>query len=377
LAVQTMWVRHATGGMSSVEFMSYDQKREAFQGTARSIVWLDEECPEDIYAECLMRTMTTDGLMMITFTPLQGLTPFIASWLERSVVEVLDEQGRSQLRPAKSEVFAGIESADIPDDVDFLAAGPTPKDEKNTRYIVMASWDDSPHLTREQRDAMLLEFPVHQRDARSKGIPALGSGVIYPIPENDIKVAPFEIPESWPRCWGMDIDAGAGWTAAVWLAHDRNANTYYLYDCYKRSHAEPVVHAEAIKARGKWIPGVADAAALLVTHGDSQQVVAIYRKMGLDVVLPDKAVEAGIFDVWTLLSSGRLKVFASCAAFFEEFRLYRRDGKGRVVKQNDHVCDALRYSIRSGLARMKMKPGDKPEERDRSAFGGSQSSWMI
>ena len=376
LAVSSIWVRHTTGGVSTIEVKSFDQKRESFQGTTKAMCWLDEEPPEDIYGECLMRTMTSDGLMLVTFTPLQGLTPFIASWLEQSVVEVLDERGHSELRPAKSEVFKGIEVADLPDESDFKGAE-APKEEKGTRYIVMASWDDAPHLTREQKDAMLLEFPIHQRDARSKGIPALGSGVIYPIPEGDIRVAPFEVPDSWPRAYALDIDAGAGWTAALWGAHDRTSNVYYIYDCYKRSHAEPVIHAEAIKARGKWIPGVADAAALLVTAGDVEQMLSVYRRLGLDIVLPKKGVEAAIFQVWELLSAGRLKVFASCEAFFEEFRLYRRDGKGRIVKQHDHLCDCLSYLVVTGFPRAKTKPVKDDPMHDRGlSFEARALSWL-
>jgi phage terminase large subunit-like protein len=376
LAVSTIWVRHASGGISSIDLKSFDQKRESFQGTAKAGCWLDEEPPDDIYSECLMRTMTTDGLMLVTFTPLQGLTPFIASWLERSVVEVLDERGVSQLRPAKSEVFKGVETADVPDESDFVGLE-APAAEKGTRYIVMASWEDAPHLSREQKDAMLLEFPIHQRDARSKGIPALGSGVIYPIPEGDIRVAPFAIPDAWPRCWGLDTDSGAGWTACVWLARDPNANTYYLYDVYKRHHGELSGHIEAIKARGVWIPGVADAAALLVTAHDSQQVVTLYRQAGLDVVLPDKAVEAGISEVLSLFTAGRLKVFASCGAFFEEYRLYRRDGKGRIVKNNDHAVDAVRYACFSGIGRMRTKPLPKDaNETGLLSLSDRAQSWL-
>jgi len=73
-------------------------------------------------------------------------------------------------------------------------------------------------------------------------------------------------------------------------------------------------------------------------------------------------VETGLQEVWELLSGGRLKVFANCQAFFEEFRLYRRDDKGRVVKQHDHVCDCVRYLVRSGRQRMKTRPGT--EEKD-------------
>jgi len=77
---------------------------------------------------------------------------------------------------------------------------------------------------------------------RRRGFPALGSGTIYPVPEGGIRCAPFGIPEHWPRCFGLDTDAGAGWTACVWLAWDREANVGYVYDCFKRSHAEPAVN---------------------------------------------------------------------------------------------------------------------------------------
>ena len=63
----------------------------------------------------------------------------------------------------------------------------------------------------------------------------------------------------------------------------------------------------------------------------------MYQSMGLDLTPANNAVESGIYDVWTLLSAGKLKVFASCADWISEYRMYRRDDKGRVVKKNDHL----------------------------------------
>lgn len=67
-------VKHVSGKDSFLQFRSYDQGREAWQGTERDWVWLDEEPPMDIYTEALLRTMTTKGLLICTFTPLKGLT---------------------------------------------------------------------------------------------------------------------------------------------------------------------------------------------------------------------------------------------------------------------------------------------------------------
>jgi len=80
-AVQDIYVKHKSGGQSVLTLKSYDQKRESFQGTEQDFIWLDEEPPMDIYTECLLRTMTTNGLIMCTFTPLQGLSDVVLSYL--------------------------------------------------------------------------------------------------------------------------------------------------------------------------------------------------------------------------------------------------------------------------------------------------------
>jgi phage terminase large subunit-like protein len=80
-AVETAWIRHSSGGVSILGFKSYAQGRESFQGTAKHLVWVDEECPFDIYLECLTRTMTTRGIIYLTFTPLQGLTETVLHFM--------------------------------------------------------------------------------------------------------------------------------------------------------------------------------------------------------------------------------------------------------------------------------------------------------
>lgn len=83
-AVEFIYVRHKSGGESIINLKSYDQRREAFQGGKPRVIWLDEECPEDIYGECLTRTMTNNGRVMLTFTPLQGLTQVVKSFVDDS-----------------------------------------------------------------------------------------------------------------------------------------------------------------------------------------------------------------------------------------------------------------------------------------------------
>lgn len=74
-------IQHVSGGWSKLQFRSYDQGREAWQGTERDVVWFDEEPPEPIYTEGLLRTMTTQGIVIATFTPLNGLTNVALSFM--------------------------------------------------------------------------------------------------------------------------------------------------------------------------------------------------------------------------------------------------------------------------------------------------------
>jgi phage terminase large subunit-like protein len=109
--VDTLWIRqderhHGAPCTSTLEFKAYAQGRLSFQGTAKHGIWLDEEPPDagneaggggepsgngDIYTECLMRTATTDGIVLATFTPLRGLTPFVNDYLMTGLMA--DESG--------------------------------------------------------------------------------------------------------------------------------------------------------------------------------------------------------------------------------------------------------------------------------------------
>jgi phage terminase large subunit-like protein len=92
-AVDTVYVKHYDDhgdqdGVSQLGLKSYDQGRIAFQGTEQDGIWLDEECPMDVYTECLIRTMTTSGLIYLTFTPLKGLTDVVMSFMPKGTEEV-------------------------------------------------------------------------------------------------------------------------------------------------------------------------------------------------------------------------------------------------------------------------------------------------
>jgi len=190
---------------------------------------------------------------------------------------------------------------------------------------------------------MLAAIPPYQRDARTKGIPQLGAGAIYPVPESEIVVNDFQIPPHYFRGYGLDV----GWnkTAAIFGALDRDTDVLYLYSEHYKGEAEPVIHAQGIKARGNWIPGRIDPAARGRGQRDGEQLLHDYRNLGLKVTPAINAVESGIYKVWERLSTGRLKVFKSLENWLAEFRIYRRDEKGKIIKDFDHLMDSTRYLI--------------------------------
>lgn len=222
----------------------------------------------------------------------------------------------------------------------------------SSKYMVQAGWADVPHIDPDTQRELLENTPPHLRDARSKGTPSLGAGAIYPIEQSEFIVDPFAIPAHFAKGYGMDV----GWnrTAAAFGAWDRDNDVLYIYAEHYRGHAEPSVHADSIKARGEWLIGACDWAGTDQSTGE--RLIEIYQQLGLNVVRAEKGVEAGLLEVWQLLSSGRLKVFRSCQNWLNEHRLYRRDDKGRIVKQYDHLMDATRYLVRLRASVMRTKP---------------------
>lgn len=230
------------------------------------------------------------------------------------------------------------------------------------KFAIQSSWEDTPHLSEQAREEMLAGIPAYQRDSRTKGIPQLGAGAIYPVSEDEVLCDPFIIPDWMTQCYALDV----GWnkTAALWGAWDQDADVVYLYAEHYRGQAEPAIHAAAIRARGEWIPGVIDPASRGRGQKDGESLLRIYRDdLHLQLETANNAVESGIYEVWTRLSTGRLKIFRTLQNFLAEYRIYRRDDNGKVVKENDHLMDCARYLVMSGLRIATVRPPSMWKQR--------------
>lgn len=253
------------------------------------------------------------------------------------------------------------------------------------RRVIFASWADVPHLTEAMKNAQLEGMDPHLRDARTRGIPFLGSGAVYPLTTDVFEIKPFAIPDHWPRAYGFDV----GWnrTAAIWGAIDPANDVLYLYDEHYVAEENPNTHANSImgigassKQRAKWIPGVIDPASNGRSQKDGTVLMETYQRLGMDVQNAVNAVDAGIHEVWLRMSSGRLKVFSTLQFFFKEYLLYRRTKDGKIVKNKqrpDHLMDAMRYLVISGIQRMKAVPYQADENAEwGDPHAQSGQSWM-
>jgi phage terminase large subunit-like protein len=318
-AFEILRVKHVTGGVSTIVLKTYEQGSDTWLGAAVDFIWVDEECPKDVYDEALIRTMTTKGSMITTFTPLNGMTEVVLGFLENS----------------------------------------QETDAKHPKHVTICKWDDVPHLTEEEKATMLASTAPQLRKARSEGDPTVGSGLLYPIHRDNIIVDDFKIPVYWPKLYGMDV----GWnnTAAIWGAWDRDNDIIYLYSEHKQGESEPVIHAKSIHARGKWIKGVIDPASRGRSQIDGESLYMLYRKEGLKIYPADNSVEAGIYECWQRFSTGRMKIFKSMSATLREMSLYQRDMKGKIVKANDHLMDAMRYLCQAQPNMWSLPIQDRPK----------------
>lgn len=322
-ALDSVTVKHVSGGNSTLLFKAYEQGRGKWQANTVDFVWFDEEPPEDVYFEGITRTNATKGLIALTFTPLKGMSSVVA----RYVLET------------------------SPD-----------------REVTTMTIDDALHYTDEERAKIIASYPAHERDARTKGVPSMGSGRIFPVIEEEITVQPFDIPKHWPQIGGMDF----GWdhpTAGVHCAWDRDNDIFYVTGCYRQREQTPIVHAAAMKRWGTWLPWAWPHDGLQHDKGSGEQLKQQYEDQGLNM-LPDKAtfddgtngVEAGLSDMLQRMQTGRWKVFSGCSEWFEEFRLYHRDD-GKVVKERDDVICGSRYALM-----MKRFAETKPNSQSEPKF---------
>jgi phage terminase large subunit-like protein len=329
------YIRHISGGVSKLRFKSYEQREGAWQAETLDLIHLDEEPPPKIYSEAVTRTASTSpdhhGMILLSMTPLKGVTSLMLKYMQ-SVI--FDDEGNE------------VETKKV-----------APLEVHNSRVYVLASHDDADHLTDKEKKRLYLSYSPEEREARTKGIPSLGSGLVYPVREELYVISPIQIPDYWPRCYGLDF----GWhhpTAAVFLAHDQDNDVVYAYAEYAANRMTPQHHAyELIKQGADWMPGAYDYAGEATAATDGANVVDLYKQAGLRSLIPadKRSVSKGIYTILQRMENGKFKVFSNLTKLLTEIRMYSRDENGKINKGNDDLLDAMRYGITTALPIARIK----------------------
>ena len=317
-------IRHTSGENSSLHFKAYEMGVDKWQGRSVDVVWLDEEPSRELYSQAVTRTLDRRGMVYMTFTPEQGMTETVAAFMNSI------QKGQS---------------------------------------LTNATWDDaseqvkslngkSGHLDDNVMQQILSAYSPHEREMRRFGRPSIGSGLIFPIPEEDLMIDPIEIEDHWPRIAAIDF----GWdhpTAVVWCAIDQEEDTFYIYDCYRASKASPSSHSEVITQRPYFIPiayphdgnrrdsmGNPGLAEQYRSHGCNFRMEHFTNPPGLGQNKGSNSVEEGLMAMLQSMEAGKFKVFNTLPHWFEEFRMYHRK-EGKVVAIRDDLMSATRYAFQS------------------------------
>jgi phage terminase large subunit-like protein len=333
-AYDTLHIEHRTkgvlDGVSTIHFKSYEQGRPKFQGDTIDWGWGDEEGPKDIYDEFLTR-LRGDGIMFLTFTPLFGKTPLIMRFLENT--------------------------------------------HKNSKIVSMTI-DDAEHWTAEEKAARLAGYAKHERDARARGIPLLGTGLVFDTPiENITEPAIKTVPPYWKKLWAIDFGIGHPF-AAVLMLWDVDTDTIHIHHTYRMADQLPLMHAAAMVPIGQEVP-VAWPQDGTQRRDDGKPLAEQYRKLGLKML--DKhatfedgsiSTEAGILEMDQRMKTGRFKVASHLSDWLEEYGSYHRK-EGDIVKERDDLMSATRVGV---MARRFAKPvllgGGRKKEKGTGAAEG-------
>jgi len=300
-------------GHSKCYVFAYSKGWERVQGYRLDLVAIDEEPDFKVYDELSARLNASRGYFRLAMTPLHGQTDLFMHFAEH--------------------------------------------DNNGQRGIVYYDITQATHWDEEHRKEVLEKYSNHPyAEARLRGLPIAGEGLIYPVPDERITVEDFLVPSEWKGIIGLDFPHTIGSFAAVRLAIDETSDTYYLIDSYK-SKGDPVaLNAHRVAAMGGKVLPVAWPHDGGRVTGDGSTVAGQYRDMGLNMIHESasmidiagkktRTVWGVIEEIYERMMDGRFKVFASQLEFFREKTLYRHE-EGKIVKNiEDHIIDAMHKAV--------------------------------
>jgi hypothetical protein len=148
------------------------------------------------------------------------------------------------------------------------------------------------------------------------------------------------IEAGWRRIAGIHCQ-NEGDIAAVWMAHDRDADVLHLYDCAVFRREVLAVIAEGLNARGRWVP--------IAWESGAKEIVDKLLDRGCNT-LPEPSKENPVLadvisrDVKERMLTGRFKVDRRLAEWLDEYKSFTRQD-GQVPLKSHPLMSATRHAV--------------------------------
>jgi hypothetical protein len=237
--------------------------------------------------------------------------------------------------------------------------------------------EEARHISEERREELAASYSDAERETRIEGTPQLGAGPVFPIELLPSIIKPVDldhIPSYCKHIVGIDFGYRGGF-AAVLLAWAPDTADHFVVDSFMMQQANALQHTQRIFSMCRYfrIQVAYPHDAFQADKGSGITLAAQYRAYGLNM-LPKHAtnhgstnfaVEPGIAELKELMTLGKLTIGGHNLELIEQVRMLHRDEDYKIVKQRDHLVDALRYAM------MMKRKGKRLAECDAvTGYGG-------
>lgn len=340
-------------GVSMLEFRSTEQGTHTLMGTAQDYIWIDEEAPTkslEIFSQCSTRLATTNGKLLITATPENGLTSLIQQFYDKPKL-----------------------------------------------FIFHAGWNDAPHLSEKTKTELLDAIPEWEKEMRTKGLPSKGSGAIFQVEDKDIVVPEIVPNANADIVVGVDFGRSRDPSTIVWAMKDPDTDviTIFREDYLDQDRSSEAMAQVILNSPWPQAPVVVPHDGNSVaTDGGSETRAVIMRELGCNVMIgtfsnpadvqnnitnvhkKHNGKEGGLAWMAYQFKKGSLKVCEHLDYFFKEKRSYfyiTKGGKTQPKDGDDHVIDAARIAVLS-LGRYGIPAGQCSPSMDADTFNNGFTS---
>nr|DAN72367.1 MAG TPA: large terminase [Caudoviricetes sp.] len=210
--------------------------------------------------------------------------------------------------------------------------------------------DDNPFLPESFKENLKKEYEgTVYYDRYILGLWVRAEGLVYPMFGDGCITQ--EIPDTGDYYISIDYGTLNPFSAGLWCVGKkcavRIAEIYYSGREEKKQKTDEE-YCDMVER----LAGDKPIRAVVVDPSAASFIEALRRRSGFKVRHADNDVLNGIRTTSDFLRDGRIKIHAGCKDTIREFGLYRWDEKAesdRVVKENDHAMDEIRYMVMTVL----------------------------